>query len=72
MLAHLAASLVQPVISSVGVRRTGRKYLDKNYFNYFNANYFNYELKLKGVFLRNNSSKLKDGACVINLNDKKK
>ena len=39
LLAHLAASLVQPVVSPVvkgicgsGVRRPGRRYMDKNFY----------------------------------------
>ena len=33
--------------------------------------YFNYEPSFTGVFSRNNLSRIKDGACVINLYDKK-
>ena len=31
LLAHLSASLMQPVMSSLGVTRAGRKYMDKNF-----------------------------------------
>ena len=33
---------------------------------------FNYELRFNGVFSRNNLLRIKHGAYVINLNDKKK
>ena len=33
--------------------------------------YFNYKPRSNGVFSRNNLPKIKDGAYVINLNDKK-
>ena len=33
-------------------------------------NYFNYEPRFNGVFSRNNLSRIKDGAYVINLDDK--
>ena len=35
------------------------------------ANYFNYEPRLNGIFSRNNLPRIKDGAYVINLDDKK-
>ena len=34
------------------------------------TNYFNHEPRLNGVFPRNNLSRIKDEAYVINLNDK--
>ena len=34
--------------------------------------YFNYEPRFNGAFLRNNLPRIKDGAYVINLHDKKK
>ena len=34
------------------------------------ANYFNYKPRFDGVFSRNNLLRIKDGAYVINLNDK--
>ena len=36
-----------------------------------NAKYFNYEPRFNGVFSRNNLPRIKDGAYVINLVDKK-
>ena len=33
-------------------------------------NYFNYDSRFNGVFSRNNLSRIKDGAYVINLDDK--
>ena len=84
MLAPLAASLVQPVISSVlksisgrGVRRAGRRYMEKKILvplhllnNMEITNYFNDEPTFNGVFSRNNLPRTKDGAYVINLDDK--
>ena len=84
MLAPLAATLVQPVISSVvkgisvrGVRRAGRGYTDKNILvplhplkNIEITNCFNYEPRFNGVFSRNNLPAIKDGVYVINLDDK--
>ena len=35
------------------------------------TNYFNYEPRFNGVFTRNDLPRIKDGAYVINLNDKK-
>ena len=79
MLAPLAASLVQQVISSVvkgisggGVRRAERRFMNKKFL--FCSilsiiNHFNYEPRFKGVFSRNNLPGIKDGAYVINLND---
>ena len=34
------------------------------------TNYFNYESRFNGVFSRNNLPRIKDGAYVINLDDK--
>ena len=31
--------------------------------------YYQNELKFNGVYSRNNSSKVKDGACIINLDE---
>ena len=84
LLAPLAASLVQPVISSVvkgisgrGVRRTRRGYMDKNFLvplhplnNIEITNYFKYELRFNGIFPRYSLLRIKDGAYVINLDDK--
>ena len=78
MLAPLAASLVQPVISSVvkgksrrGVRRAGEIFLVP--FHPLNnikiANYFNDEPVFNGVFSWNSLPRIKDGA-VINFDDK--
>ena len=79
----LAASLVQPVSSSVvkgiserGVRRAGRRYMEKifcsvpsfkQYLDYF----FNYEPRFNDVFSRSNLPRIKDGAYIINLDYKK-
>ena len=83
MLAPVATSLVQPVISSVvkvingrGVRRTGRGYMDKKMLvllyplnNIKIPNYFNYKPRLNGIFLRNNLLRMKDRVYVINVDD---
>ena len=83
MLAHLAASLVQSVISSVvkgigrrGVRRAGREDMNKNFPLYPLSNiqitqYFNYEPRFKSIFSTNNLLRIKDGTYVIKLHDKK-
>ena len=34
------------------------------------TNYFKYEVRINGVFSRNNLSRIKDGAYVINLDDR--
>ena len=84
LLAPLAASLVQPVISSVvkdisgrGVRRARRGYMDKKFLvllhplnNIEITNYFKYELRFNGIFPRYSWLRIKDGAYVINLDDK--
>ena len=83
LLAPLATSLVQPVISSVvkglsgrGVRRAGKGHMDKFLVplhplnNMKIANYFKYEPRFNGVSSRNNLPRIKDGAYVINLDDK--
>ena len=74
LLAPSAASLVQPVISSVvkrisrrGVRRTGREYI-----KFFRSapsfkDYFNDQPRFNGVFSRNKLPRKKDGAYIINL-----
>ena len=36
------------------------------------TNYFNYEARFTGIFSRNNLPKIKDGAYLINLDDKKR
>ena len=83
LLVHLATSIVQPVIFSIvkpiserGVKRTGRRYMDKKFLfplhplrNIETTNYFNYEPRVNGVFSRNNLSRIKDGAYAINLDD---
>ena len=85
MLAPLAASLVQPVISSVvngiggkGVRRAGKGYMEKKFLVSFHplsnieiSKYFSYEPRFNGVFSRNDLPRIKDGSSVINLDDKK-
>ena len=84
MLAPLAASLVQPVIflvvkgiSGRGVRRAGRGYIDKKKLvllhplnNIEITNCFNNEPRFNGAFSRNNLRKTKNGAYVINIDDK--
>ena len=83
MLAPLATSLVQPVISSVvkvisgrGVRRAERGCMVKNLVqlhplrNMKITNYFNNEPRFNGVLSRNNLRRIKDGAYTINLDDK--
>ena len=85
MSAPLAASLVQPVVLSLvkgrsgrRVRRTGRVKMNKNLVqphrlsNIEITNYFNYKPRFKSVSSRNNLPRIKDGALVINLDDKKK
>ena len=68
MLAPLAASIVQPVISSVakriggrGVRKAGRGYMDKKFLvplhplsNTKITKYFSYESRFNGLFSKNN------------------
>ena len=85
LLAPLAASIAQPVISSAvkgvsgrGARRVGTGYMDKKNFvllhplsNIEITNYFNYEPRFNGIFSRNNLPTIKDGTYVINLDDKK-
>ena len=84
MSAPLAASLVQPVVLSLvkgrsgrRVRRTGRVKMNKNLVqphrlsNIEITNYFNYKPRFKSVSSRNNLPRIKDGALVINLDDKK-
>ena len=34
------------------------------------THYFKYEPRFDGAFSRNNLARIKDGACVVNLNDK--
>ena len=78
MLALLAASLVQPIISSViksisgrEVRKEGRRLvLLHSLENIEITNYFHDEPRLNGVFSRNKLHRTKDGACVINLDNK--
>ena len=84
MLSPLAASLVQPVISSLvkgiigsWVRRAGRGYINKNFSDLFHSlnnikttNYFNHKPRFNDAFSRNNLPRIKDGAYVINLDDK--
>ena len=80
LLAHLAASLVQPVTSSVlegiserGVRTASWGYMNKN-FEFRSSieitNYFKYEPRFNGVSSRNNLPRIKDGAYAINLIDR--
>ena len=84
LLAPLATSLVQPVISSVvkgisgrGVRRAGRGYNGYNFLvlhhpinNIEITNYFNDESRFDNVFSRNNLPRIEDGAYVIILDVK--
>ena len=80
LLAPLAASLVQPVTSSVlegiserGVRKASWGYMNKNFefrSNIEVTNYFKYEPRFNGVSSRNNLPRIKDGAYVINLIDR--
>ena len=84
-LVPLAFSIVQPVFSSVlkgisgrGVRRTGRKYMNKKFSfpvhplsNIEITEYFNYEPRFNNVFSRNNLPRIKDRVYVINLDDQK-
>ena len=79
------ASIVLPVIyyilngiSGRGVRRAGRRYINKNFLvplhpltNIEITKYFNHSSRFNGVFLRNNLPKIKDGVYMINLSDKK-
>ena len=59
----LAASIVQPVISLVLLHPLS---------NIDITNYFNYKPRFHGVFSRNNLHRIKDGAYVMNLDDKKR
>ena len=83
LLAPVAASLVQPVISSVvkgisgrRVRRAGRLYgwkflvLFHPLNNIEITNYLKYEFRFNVVFSGNSLPKIKDGVHVINLDDK--
>ena len=83
LLAPSAASLVQPVISSIvkgisgrGVRRAGRRCIKKclDLLHPLNnieiTNYFNAEPRFNGVLSRNNLPRIKEGVYVINLDDK--
>ena len=79
MLAPLAASLVEPVISSAvkgtsgrDIRRAGRFLIPFHPLSNIEiTKYSNYEPRFNGVFSRKNLSRIRDGAYVINLNDKK-
>ena len=60
-----------------GVRRTGIGYIDTKFLvllHFLNnieiTNYFNYEPRFTGFFSRNSLLRAKDGAYVINLDDK--
>ena len=85
LLPPLAASLAEPVISSVVkgiservVRKVGREYWIKTVspFHPLNkveiTNYFDYEPRFNGLFSRNNLPRIKDGAFAINTDDKRK
>ena len=80
LLVPLAASLAQPVISSVitgisgrRVKRAGRGHMVTLHTlnNIEITNYFNDEPRFNGIFSRNKLPGIKDGAYVINLDDKK-
>ena len=65
-------------ISGRGVRRAERRYIDKKFFvplhrlsNIEITKYFNYEARFNGIFSRDNLPRIKDGAYVINLDEKK-
>ena len=84
LLAPLAASIKQSVISSIikgvsgrGVRRAGRGYMKEIFLiphhplnNIEITNYFNCEPRFNGVFSRNNLPRIKDGTYSINLDDR--
>ena len=57
------------------VRRAVREYIDKvslhSLSNIKITNYFNYKPRFNGVFSRNNLSRIRDRAYVINLRDEK-
>ena len=57
------------------VRRAVREYIDKVSLHYLSnikiTNYFNYKPRFNGVFSRNNLSRIRDRAYVINLRDEK-
>ena len=77
--------MVQPLFSSVlkgisgrGVRRIGRKYMNKKFLlllhplsNIEITEYFNHEPRFNSVFSRNNLPRIKDRVYVINLDDQK-
>ena len=63
LLAPLAASLVQPVISSVIKRISERGII------YYKEIIINYELRFNDVFSRKNLCRRKDGVYLINLNN---
>ena len=70
MLAPLAASLAQPVISSVVKAISGGIVLRHSLSNIEITNYFKYQPRFKGVFSRNNLPRIKDGTYIINLDNK--
>ena len=68
-------------ISGTWVRRAGRGYMENiswsiflvllhNLSNTEITNYIKYKIRFNCVFLRNIIPRIKDGACVVNLNDK--
>ena len=85
LLAPLAASLVQPVVSSVvktisgrGVTRARRRYRDKKFLvllHPFSAiettNCFNNDPRFNGIFSRNNLPRIKKRIYFINIDNEK-
>ena len=85
LLAPLAASLVQPVVSSVVKTISGRavtiarrRYRDKNFLVLLHpfseietTNCFNNKPRFNGVFSRNNLPRIKNRTCLINIDNKK-
>ena len=81
MLVQPVISTVVKDISGRWVRRAGRGYMENISWRIFLVflynlnyteitNYIKYEIRSDGVFLRNIISRIKDGVCVVNLNDK--
>ena len=81
LLEPLAASIVQPVISSVAKGISGEEQEDDIWINILVllrplnsieiTTYFNYEPRFNGIFSKNNLPKIKDGVYVINFYDQK-
>ena len=80
LLVQPVISSVVKDISGRWVRRAGRGYKENIVEDIFSfapnlssteiTIYIKYKIRFNGVFLRNIIPRIKDGACVVNLNDK--